>query len=95
LNKRELAERVAESTGSTKHLAIQAVETVFDEIQDAIARGEKVSIAGFGIFDRHNRPARTARNPATGATVQVPPTVIPKFRPGAGFRANVSEKSQS
>jgi DNA-binding protein HU-beta len=49
-----------------------------------------VAITGFGVFEKSERPARTARNPATGATVQVPKSSVPKFRAGADFKALVN-----
>jgi DNA-binding protein HU-beta len=90
VNKNELTAAVAEDLGLTQALARKAVEIVFDEIQSAVADGDKVSIAGFGVFVQHSRPARTGRNPSTGETIQVAASVIPKFRPGAAFRAVVT-----
>jgi DNA-binding protein HU-beta len=66
------------------------VNAVLDTIQDAVAKGDKVAITGFGVFEKSERPARTARNPATGATIQVPKSSVPKFRPGADFKALVN-----
>ena len=70
------------------------VETLQDlvtgALQDAVAKGDKVAITGFGVFEKSERPARTARNPATGATIQVPESSVPKFRPGADFKALVN-----
>jgi DNA-binding protein HU-beta len=55
-----------------------------------VASGDKVAITGFGVFEKSERPARTARNPATGATIEVPESSVPKFRPGADFKALVN-----
>jgi DNA-binding protein HU-beta len=66
------------------------VNAVLDTIQEAVAKGDKVAITGFGVFEKSERPARTARNPATGATIQVPESSVPKFRPGADFKALVN-----
>lgn len=92
MNKRELVDAVAEELGGNRRSAIDAVEAVLGSIAEAVADGDKVSIAGFGIFEKRERAARSARNPATGETVQVAASVIPKFRPGAGFRGLVSER---
>ena len=70
--------------------ATEAVNAVLDAIQDAVAKGDKVAITGFGVFEKSERPARTARNPATGASIDVPASSVPKFRPGADFKALVN-----
>ena len=49
-----------------------------------------MAITGFGVFEKSERPARTGRNPATGATIEVPESSVPKFRPGADFKALVN-----
>jgi DNA-binding protein HU-beta len=66
------------------------VNAVLETIQSAVANGDKVAITGFGVFEKSERPARTARNPATGATIEVPESSVPKFRPGADFKALVN-----
>lgn len=85
MNKAELIDAVAEKVGDKK-TATAAVEAVLETVQGAVARGEKVAVTGFGVFERVDRPARTARNPATGEQVQLEETSVPKFRPGAGFK---------
>ncbi|MFN2624728.1 MAG: HU family DNA-binding protein [Mycobacteriales bacterium] len=90
MNKSELIEAVAEKLGEGRGLATRAVDTVFDEITKAVAKGEKVALTGFGVFEKRDRAARTARNPATGATVKVKKTSVPAFRAGQGFKDVVS-----
>jgi DNA-binding protein HU-beta len=70
--------------------ATEAVNAVLETIQSTVANGDKVAITGFGVFEKSERQARTGRNPATGAAIQVPASSVPKFRPGAGFRALVN-----
>jgi DNA-binding protein HU-beta len=89
MNKRDLIDAISGRLGDKKSAA-EAVNAVLDAIQDAVAKGDKVAITGFGVFERSERPARTARNPATGATIQVPKSSVPKFRPGADFKALVN-----
>jgi DNA-binding protein HU-beta len=89
MNKRELVDEIAERLGDKKS-ANEAVNAVLDTIQSAVAAGDKVAITGFGVFEKSERPARTARNPATGATIQVPKSSVPKFRAGADFKALVN-----
>jgi len=66
--------------GGTKVQAEQAVEAVIDTIVKSLKKEEEVSIAGLGIFTVKNRKARQARNPRTGAAVNVPAMKVPKFR---------------
>jgi len=80
LNKKSLAEAVSEAIGSSKADAERAIDTVVDTIVDALKKGEEVSIAGLGIFSTKMRKARTARNPRTGETIQVPEMRVAKFR---------------
>jgi DNA-binding protein HU-beta len=89
MNKRDLIDAISERMGDKKS-ATEAVNAVLDTIQSAVAEGDKVSITGFGVFEKSDRPARTARNPATGATIDVPATSVPKFRAGADFKALVN-----
>jgi DNA-binding protein HU-beta len=89
MNKRDLIDAISERMGDKKS-ATEAVNAVLETIQSAVAEGDKVSITGFGVFEKSDRPARTARNPATGATIDVPATSVPKFRAGADFKALVN-----
>jgi len=89
MNKRDLIDAISGRLGDKKS-ATEAVNAVLDAIQDAVAKGDKVAITGFGVFEKSERPARTARNPATGATIEVPKSSVPKFRPGADFKALVN-----
>jgi DNA-binding protein HU-beta len=89
VNKAELIEAITDRVGD-KRTAAAAVEAVVDTITRTVTKGEKVAITGFGVFEKQNRPARTVRNPATGASIKKKKTSVPKFRPGAGFKSFVS-----
>lgn len=89
MNKRELIDAISGRLGDKK-TATEAVNAVLETIQGAVAKGDKVSITGFGAFEKAERPARTARNPATGEAIKVPKSSVPKFRPGADFKALVN-----
>jgi DNA-binding protein HU-beta len=89
VNKAELIDSIAGRLGD-KRAASEAVEAVIDTITRTVAKGEKVAITGFGIFEKVERAARVARNPATGAKVKVKKTSVPKFRPGTQLKAVVS-----
>jgi DNA-binding protein HU-beta len=91
MNKRDLIDAISGRMGD-RRTATEAVNAVLDTIQETVAGGDKVSITGFGVFEKQVRPARTARNPATGAAVKVPKTSVPKFRAGADFKAMVNAK---
>ncbi|ADG89499.1 hypothetical protein TBS_35380 [Thermobispora bispora] len=89
MNKRELVEAIADRVGDKK-TATEAVNAVLETIQNAVARGDKVSITGFGAFEMVHKPARTARNPSTGAPIKVEESWAPRFRPGAEFKELVN-----
>jgi DNA-binding protein HU-beta len=89
MNKAELIEALSARVGD-KRVASQALDAVLSEIQNAVTKGDKVSITGFGVFEKRARAARTARNPRTGEAVKVKKTSVPAFRPGAGFRELVA-----
>src|SRR2546428_2914632 len=91
MNKRDLIDAISERLGGKKS-ATEAVNAVLETIQTAVASGDKVAITGFGVFEKTDRPARTARNPATNETIQVPASSVPKFRPGADFKALVNSE---
>ena len=89
MNKAELVEEVVNETGLTRRTAREAVNTITSVITDALARGEKVTLVGFGTFKVMERKARTGRNPQTGQTIQIPAKKAPKFIPGKGLREKV------
>jgi DNA-binding protein HU-beta len=93
MNKRDLIDAISGRMGDKK-TATEAVNAVLDTIQSTVAKGDKVAITGFGVFEKANRPARTARNPATGAAIKVPKSSVPKFRAGADFKALVNGKKK-
>ncbi|KWW99629.1 HU family DNA-binding protein [Carbonactinospora thermoautotrophica] len=93
MNKSQLIDVLAERFGS-KRAAGEAVEGVLEEITRAVVSGERVSISGFGVFERVERPARYARNPATGERVRVKETAVPRFKPSQSFKDYVSGARQ-
>src|SRR5918911_4688381 len=86
-NKAQFVEMLAERLDGDRKRAAAALDAVIDSVYAAVARGEKVAITGFGVFERRERAARTARNPATGAQVKVKKTSVPAFKAGAEFKA--------
>jgi integration host factor subunit beta len=87
VTKSDLIKRLAEAN---PHLLQRDVErivaTVFDEIAEALARGDRVELRGFGAFSVRHRAARTGRNPRTGEEVDVPDKAVPHFKTGKDLR---------
>ena len=90
MNKAQFIEALAARLGSDKKSAARTLDAVIDEIYSVVVKGEKLALTGFGSFEKRNRAARIARNPATGASVRVKKTSVPNFRAGAEFKAVVS-----
>jgi DNA-binding protein HU-beta len=86
VNKSELVTRLTARLDGDRAKATAAVNGVLEEIEQSLARGEKVSLFGFGTFDRRERGPRTVRNPATGESIQRGASVAPVFRAGAGLK---------
>jgi DNA-binding protein HU-beta len=89
-NKAQFVELLAERLDGDKKRAQAALDAVIDTVYQAVSKGERVVLTGFGVFEKRDRAARTARNPATGATVKVKKTSVPAFRAGAEFKAVTS-----
>ncbi|MFI6251155.1 HU family DNA-binding protein [Streptomyces sp. NPDC051016] len=89
MNKAQLVEAIADKMGGRQQAA-EAVDHVLDAIVRAVVAGERVSVTGFGSFEKVDRPARYARNPQTGERVRVKKTSVPRFRAGQGFKDLVS-----
>jgi integration host factor subunit beta len=82
-----LAERFAQLTQRDTEFA---VKTMLDAMSDALARGHRIEIRGFGSFSLHYRPPRLGRNPKTGESVALPGKHVPHFKPGKELRERVS-----
>ncbi|MHC5906257.1 HU family DNA-binding protein [Streptomyces sp. S6] len=89
MNKAQLVEAIADKVGGRQNAA-EAVDAVLDAIVRAVVAGDRVSVTGFGSFEKVDRPARYARNPQTGERVRVKKTSVPRFRAGQGFKDLVS-----
>ncbi len=86
MNKQAIVDAVHEVLAGTKVSAEKAVDTMIETIVGSLKKGDEVSIAGLGIFSTKTRAARTARNPRTGETVNVPAMNVPKFRPAKALK---------
>ncbi|MGH3901287.1 MAG: HU family DNA-binding protein [Pseudonocardiaceae bacterium] len=89
MNKTQLIDALAERLGDKK-IAAAAVAGLVDVVVRTVTAGDKVTITGFGVFEKRARAARMARNPRTGQSVKVKKTNVPTFRPGTLFREVVS-----
>lgn len=91
MTKTELIAAVAERTGTTKKDAERVVNAAFETITAELAKGEKVQIANFGIFETRAREARTGRNPLTGETIQIAAARTPAFKAGKALKDRVAK----
>lgn len=86
LNKKALADAVAEAAGVTKKVAAVAIDAVFENIASTVAKGGKVDISGFGKFEVTERSARTGINPATKEKITIAASKAPKFKAAKAFK---------
>ncbi len=86
MSKKDLIDAVAASCEITKEKAGVAVDAVLSHIKAAMKSGGEVRIPDFGTFKVAKRAAREGRNPATGKTIQIPASVVPKFTPSKGLK---------
>ncbi|WLD92515.1 HU family DNA-binding protein [Alkalihalobacillus sp. AL-G] len=89
MNKRDLIQQVAESTGLSKKHSTTAVNAVIDAITQKLTDGENVQLIGFGSFEVRQRQARKGRNPQTGEVIQISATRTPAFKPGKQLKEAV------
>ena len=86
MNKAQLVEALSTRLGEDKKRTAATVDALLDTVYRTVQKGEKVALTGFGVFEKRDRAARTARNPATGEKVKVKKTSVPAFRAGQEFR---------
>ena len=89
MTKAELIERIAAKAKISKKAANIALNTFVGATTNALKRGERVALVGFGTFSVAKRKARTARNPRTGETINVPARKAPKFKAGRELKKAV------
>ncbi len=92
MTKSELIARLAEKNPTLYYRDLELlVNTVFDTISDALEKGDRVELRGFGAFSLRNRKARQGRNPRTGETVQVSAKKMPFFKMGKGLKDRLNK----
>jgi integration host factor subunit beta len=95
MTKAELVEEVSRVSDLTKKHSEVIVDTVFKSIIDALHRGEKIELRGFGSFRLRKREPRKGRNPKTGDKVDVPPKKVPYFKPGKELKELINKEPSS
>ena len=93
MNRAQLVEILASKSELSKTAANAVLETLIETVQTAVKKGDAVQLVGFGTFKAVKRAARTDKNPATGAALKIPASTVPKFVPGAKFKAVVDPKA--
>ena len=91
MNKTELVAAIAEKTDLTKKDAELALTAVVESITEALVKGDKVQLIGFGSFEVKNRAARVGRNPKTKEAIEIPASKVPVFKPGKALKDKVAE----
>ena len=95
MNKADLVDHVASSTGTGKKEAEAAVEAVLSGIVDTVKKGEEVSVFGFGKFSPKANAARTGRNPQTGASIKIAASKSVKFAPAQACKTSLNAKKSA
>ena len=92
MNKSDLIETIANEAEITKTAAAAFVDATLNAIVKAVAKGDAVTLIGFGSFKPSKRAARIGRNPQTGKELKIAATTVPRFTAGAGFKTAVAGK---
>lgn len=90
MNKTQLISEISTKVGGTKKDAGIYLDAVVETITETLAKGEKISLVGFGSFEVVDREARTGRNPKTGETIEIPASKSPKFKAGSKLKEIVN-----
>jgi DNA-binding protein HU-beta len=90
MNKQELIDAIAGSTGESKAATGETIDAILDAVTRAVTDGDAVQLIGFGSFSMGARSARVGRNPATGAEIQIPAAKTVKFTVGKAFKDAVN-----
>jgi len=94
MNRAELVDSVAQATGQPKTEVTRTLSGLVHTITSALAKGDKVTLVGFGTFERRNRKARTGRNPRTLAPLKIAAAKVPAFRAGKELKDIVNGRAK-
>jgi DNA-binding protein HU-beta len=89
MNRADLVTKISRDAEITKRQAEKALNSLVDSVQDALSKGDSVTLVGFGTFSVMSRAARKGRNPQTGREIFIPASKAPKFRAGKSLRQSV------
>lgn len=90
MNRQELVKVIAEKSGQTQGAASDMLNAFISTVQDSVAAGDKIALVGFGTFESVKRAERQGRNPATGESITIAASTLPKFTPGKAFKDHVN-----
>ncbi|MBW4533061.1 MAG: HU family DNA-binding protein [Pleurocapsa sp. SU_5_0] len=90
MNKGELVDRISQKATVTKKQADAVLSAAIETIMEAVSDGDKVTLVGFGSFERRDRKEREGRNPKTGEKMSIPATKVPAFSAGKLFKEKVA-----
>jgi DNA-binding protein HU-beta len=90
MNKQDIVEKMSQVTGLTKKDSENSLNAAVKAIEEALAKGDKVTLVGFGTFAVSKREARTGRNPQTGAEIKIPAKKVVKFKVGQALKDKVN-----
>ncbi|MCR5546533.1 MAG: HU family DNA-binding protein [Lachnospiraceae bacterium] len=91
MNKTELVDAIAKKADLSKKDAAAAVDAFVESVSDALKKGDKVQLVGFGTFQTSKRAARTGRNPQTGAEIKIKASTVPQFKAGKALKDTVNK----
>ena len=91
MNKSDLVNAIATKTGATKKAAEESLNAFVSVVTDALVKGDKVQLVGFGTFETRKRAARKGRNPQTGAELKIPASKAPSFKAGKALKEKVNK----
>ena len=91
MNKADLVASIAAKAGLTKKDAEAALNAVVASIEEALVKGDKVALVGFGTFETKKRAARKGKNPQTGAEISIAASTVPSFKAGKGLKDAVNK----
>ena len=94
MNKSDLIDAMATQAEVSKAAAGRALDAAIAAITATVAKGDNVTLVGFGTFKSAKRAAREGKNPKTGEKIKIPATTVPKFSAGASFKAAVAPKKK-
>lgn len=86
MNKRELVDEVAKDTELTKKEVATIIDAITEVVEKTVAKGERVSLVGFGTFSSVDKAERNGRNPKTGQLIKIKAKKVPKFHAGKGLK---------